>query len=31
MFELICLIKDGVIKFDDLDEFSDELKENIKL
>lgn len=31
MFDLIRLMKDGVIKLEDLDEFSDELKENIKL
>lgn len=31
MFDLIHLMKDGVIKLEDLDEFSDELKENIKL
>lgn len=31
MFDLIRLMKDGVIEFNDLDEFSDELKENIKL
>lgn len=30
MFDLIRLMKDGVIKFEDLDEFSDELKESIK-
>lgn len=31
MFDLIRLMKDGVIEFNDLEEFSDELKENIKL
>ena len=31
MFDLIRLMKDGVITFDDLAEFSDELRENVKL
>ena len=31
MFDLIRLMKDGVIVFDDLDEFSDELRENVRL
>ena len=31
MFDLIRLMKDGVIEFNDFEEFSDELKENIKL
>lgn len=31
MFDLIHLINDGVIVFDDLNEFSDELKENIRI
>ena len=31
IFDLIRFINDGVIEFDDLDEFSDELKENVKL
>lgn len=31
MFDLLRLMNDGDIKYDDLDEFLDELKENIKL
>ena len=31
MFDLVRFLQDGVIIFDDLDEFSDELRENVRL
>lgn len=30
LFDIVRLLKDGVITFDDLVDFSDELKENVK-
>ena len=30
LFDIVRLLKDGVISFDDLVDFSDELKENVK-
>ncbi len=31
IFDLVRFLQDGVIAFDDLDEFSDELRENVRL
>ena len=31
IFDLVRFLQDGVIIFDDLDEFSDELRENVRL
>ena len=31
MFDFVRFLQDGVIIFDDLDEFSDELRENVRL
>jgi len=30
IWDIVSLIKDGVINFDDLEEFGDELKESVK-
>jgi hypothetical protein len=31
IWDIVSLVSDGVINFDDLEEFSDELKENVRI